>query len=410
MGNCSRSAIALSTFVIALLSLALVAIMAMAPDAAAQSTATQPLAAVPLAAQSPAVAPPASVPQAISSAPERRPASIVPVAAHGDSHVDSRDHSIDHYFYGRPPIPADAHPTPATAASAPPAHPEAAPAAAALATPAATPGALATEVAAIPTPAATGAPIAAAAIATPRGRAPQPAPTVQASHSQASNSIDHVFYGRPPSAAPATLATPVAPAAAPTAIAAILPPSPHKPAAVPQSRPSPSAAPADHEADGIRLYLGDPYSARVNPLNWSVTAIKSRFQIRVFYKGRPFKNFHAVFGRSRFGGPKQFEGDRRTPEGNYLIVSKHRSLRFRWFLKINYPNATDRENFERMRADGDIPRSMREGNNVGIHGTDVPILNVGDINWTTGCISVDNPAISELARLLPIGTLVVIKP
>ena len=408
MGNFSRSAIALATFVIALLSLALVAIITKAPEAAAQSSATQPLAAVPLAAPSPAVAPPAAVPQAISSAPDRRPASIAPiaaVAAHGHSRVDSRVHSIDHYFYGQPPPLADTHPAPATAASAPPAHPAAAPiAAAALATPAATPGALATVIAAIPTPAATNAPKAAVATAIPARHAPQPA------HSQASNSIDHFFYGRPPSAAPAALATPGAPAAAPTAIAAIIPPSPHKPAAVPQSRPSPSAAPADRETDGMRLYLSDPYSARVNPLNWSVTAIKSRFQIRVFYKGRPFRDFHAVFGRSRFGGPKQFEGDRRTPEGNYLIVSKHRSPRFRWFLKINYPNATDRQNFEHMRADGDIPRSLREGNNVGIHGTDVPILNVGDINWTTGCISVDNPAISELARLLPIGTLVVIKP
>jgi L,D-transpeptidase catalytic domain len=409
MGNCSRSAIALTTFVIALWSLALVAIATTAPGAAAQSTATQPLATVPLATPSPAVAPSASVPNAISSTPARRPASIAPVAAHGDSRV----RSIDHYLYGQPPIPANTHPAAATAASAPPAQPEAAPAAAALATPASTPAAVATEVAAIPTPAATGTPRAADAVAIPAGPAPKPAPPVQNSHSQDSHSIDHFFYGRPPSAAsatPAALATPVAAAAPPTAIAAILPPSPNKPAAAPQPRPSPSAVPADHEADGMRLYLSDLYSARVNPLNWSVTAIKSRFQIKVFYKGRPFKTFHAVFGRSRFGGPKQFEGDRRTPEGNYLIVSKHRSRRFQWFLKINYPNAVDRENFERMRADGDIPRSMREGNNVGIHGTDVPILNVGDINWTTGCISIDNPAISELARLLPIGTLVVIKP
>jgi lipoprotein-anchoring transpeptidase ErfK/SrfK len=32
------------------------------------------------------------------------------------------------------------------------------------------------------------------------------------------------------------------------------------------------------------------------------------------------------------------------------------------------------------------------------------------VNWTTGCISVDNADISELAELLPIGTLVIINP
>jgi len=36
---------------------------------------------------------------------------------------------------------------------------------------------------------------------------------------------------------------------------------------------------------------------------------------------------------------------------------------------------------------------------LGIHGTDLPILNSGNVDWTTGCISVDNDDISELARV-----------
>ena len=160
----------------------------------------------------------------------------------------------------------------------------------------------------------------------------------------------------------------------------------------------------------MRLFLSDPASATSNPFNWSVTATKSRHQIEVFYKGRPYKTYHAVFGRSRFGGAKQWEGDRRTPEGSYLIVSRHRSARFRWFLKINYPNAIDQNNFAHLQAVGDIPRGMHEGGSIGIHGTDLPILNIGNVNWTTGCLSVDNSDISEIARLLPIGTLVIIKP
>jgi lipoprotein-anchoring transpeptidase ErfK/SrfK len=229
--------------------------------------------------------------------------------------------------------------------------------------------------------------------------------------------IDHVFYGHPSgsqaglpaipltskaASAPTAIATP---AAASTAIAAISPPSPAKPA--PQSSP---AASADHGNEGLRLYLNDTRSANEDPLNWSVVATKSHHQIQVFYRRKLYGTYHAVFGRSRFGGAKQWEGDRRTPEGNYLIVSRHRSARFRWFLKINYPNAADEANFVQLKSEGDIPRGLREGGAVGIHGTDLPILNDGNVDWTTGCISVDNPAISELARLLPIGTLVVIKP
>jgi lipoprotein-anchoring transpeptidase ErfK/SrfK len=219
-------------------------------------------------------------------------------------------------------------------------------------------------------------------------------------------------YAAPPT--PAAVTTPVAsaiPAAAATAIAAIIPPSPSAPAASASSRVSSSPpASADHETEGLRLYLSDPVSATSNPLNWSFKASKSHHEAEVFYKGRLYKTYRAVFGRSRFAGAKQWEGDRRTPEGNYLIVSKHRSGRFRWFLKINYPNAADHANFDQMQAEGDIPRGLREGGAVGIHGTDTPILNLGNVDWTTGCISVDNAGISELARLLPIGTLVVIKP
>jgi murein L,D-transpeptidase YafK len=160
----------------------------------------------------------------------------------------------------------------------------------------------------------------------------------------------------------------------------------------------------------MSLYLNDPESATSSPYNWSAIAIKSHHEMEVFYKRRPYKTYHAVFGRSRFAGTKQWEGDRRTPEGNYLIVSKHRSARFRWFLKINYPNAIDTANFAHLEAVGDIPRGMHEGGSIGIHGTDLPILNSGNVDWTTGCISVYNDDISELAGLLPLGTLVVIKP
>lgn len=160
----------------------------------------------------------------------------------------------------------------------------------------------------------------------------------------------------------------------------------------------------------MSLYLNDPESATSSSYNWSVIASKSHHEMEVFYKRRPYKTYHAVFGRSRFAGTKQWEGDRRTPEGNYLIVSKHRSARFRWFLKINYPNAVDVANFSHLEAVGDIPRGIREGGSIGIHGTDLPILNSGNVDWTTGCVSVYNADISELARLLPLGTLVVIKP
>lgn len=206
----------------------------------------------------------------------------------------------------------------------------------------------------------------------------------------------------PPRPAGAVAIAPARPA--PATVAAITPPRPAG-AAVAPSGHSASATPA-----GMLLYLRDPPSRTMNPVNWVVRAWKSRHLLEVDYRGYPYKDYQAVFGRSHFGGPKEFEGDRRTPEGAYLIVSKHRSARFRWFMKINYPNAIDQANYARMRADGDLPRGIGAGGSVGIHGTDEPVLNLGDVDWTTGCISVENSDITELERLLPIGTLVIIKP
>jgi len=193
------------------------------------------------------------------------------------------------------------------------------------------------------------------------------------------------------------------------------------PAVSPSSSPAPakdtnSAAPVsedpviDHLTDGQRLFYKSIRSDTANPLNWTVHASKSHHELDVYYEGHLFKTYHAVFGRSRWAGAKEWEGDLRTPEGPYLIVAKHPSARFRWFLRLSYPNAIDHERFTELRAAHEIPASAREGGEIGIHGTDNPLLNLGNVNWTTGCISVDNGDIAELVRLLPIGTLVVIKP
>jgi hypothetical protein len=168
----------------------------------------------------------------------------------------------------------------------------------------------------------------------------------------------------------------------------------------------------DHHGvlEGQRLFNQDHDASLLDPSNWSVMAYKSRYRLDVYYKGHLYTTYHAVFGRSLSGGTKLWEGDRRTPEGAYHIVAKHPSGRFRYFLRIDYPNDVDRVRFAELREDGKIPGRVREGGEIGIHGTDNPILNIGNINWTTGCISIDNSDIVELARLLPIGTLVIIKP
>jgi hypothetical protein len=151
-----------------------------------------------------------------------------------------------------------------------------------------------------------------------------------------------------------------------------------------------------------------------SPFSWSVMVYKSQHRLIVYYRGHLYQEYHAVFGRNLDPGTKLWSGDRRTPEGVYTIIAKRFNWRWRYFLKLDYPNSVDRQRYEKLVSEGEVPRfhghAMSEGDGIGIHGTDEPILNSGNVNWTTGCISVDNGAIDELEVLLPIGTLVVIKP
>ena len=203
-------------------------------------------------------------------------------------------------------------------------------------------------------------------------------------------------------------------------------PEPPDPWATPTPTPSatPTPPPPQVKIDGVRtdrvptpgqlLFKATHDITFMDPLSWSVNIFKKRHQLVLYYKGRMFKNYHAVFGRSFEPGTKLWEGDRRTPEGVYTIVEEHPSRRWDWFLTLNYPNAIDRRRYEQLRDSGEVPSEdghpVGVGGRIGIHGSDEPKLNRGDVNWTTGCISVDDEDIEELKRLLPKGTVVIIKP
>lgn len=132
----------------------------------------------------------------------------------------------------------------------------------------------------------------------------------------------------------------------------------------------------------------------------------------VYRRGRRIRTYESVAGMG--GSGKQFEGDRRTPIGLYEIVGKYPHPRWRWFLRLDYPNPSDLVRYEEAVAAGDVPESDNGaragiGSAIGIHGTDKPDDNRRGIDWTWGCVSVENRAIEDLVRLLPLGTPVLIR-
>jgi len=149
-----------------------------------------------------------------------------------------------------------------------------------------------------------------------------------------------------------------------------------------------------------------------NP-HWEAIAYKSHHQLAVYFKGRRLKRYVALLDPTFRRGIQLWEGDRRTPEGTYTIVAKYPSRRRMYFLLLDYPNTQDRFHYQNLQGNGLVATAnavvRSEGGSIGIHGTDRRLLNERKFDWKAGCISVDNRAIGELYRLLPVGVLVTVR-
>lgn len=125
------------------------------------------------------------------------------------------------------------------------------------------------------------------------------------------------------------------------------------------------------------------------------------------------KIYKVVFGNDDMGD-KRIEGDRKTPEGTFRILSKRYDNRWNRFLLLDYPNESSYSKFQNRQARGEISQAATIGNGIGIHGvektsgiTDVYVEK--RINWTLGCISMKTEDVNELYEVLKVGTPVVIR-
>ncbi|HYX49133.1 MAG TPA: L,D-transpeptidase family protein, partial [Ktedonobacteraceae bacterium] len=85
---------------------------------------------------------------------------------------------------------------------------------------------------------------------------------------------------------------------------------------------------------------------------------------------------------------------------------KNSHSQFHLSLHISYPNAADQA---RARSLG-----VRPGGAIMIHGLARPFAYLGPLHrqtdWTDGCIAVTNAEIEEIWKLVPVGTMVELRP
>jgi murein L,D-transpeptidase YafK len=148
----------------------------------------------------------------------------------------------------------------------------------------------------------------------------------------------------------------------------------------------------------------------LSPLPPDVTADrvlveKAARRLTLSRNGTPLKTYRVALGRAPVG-PKEQEGDKRTPEGMYLIDFHKADSDYHRALHVSYPEQRD---IDRAAAAGVPP-----GFDIMIHGIRNGKGWIGAFHrmtdWTAGCIAVTDAEIEEIWRAVPDGTPIEIRP
>ena len=136
-----------------------------------------------------------------------------------------------------------------------------------------------------------------------------------------------------------------------------------------------------------------------------VLVLKSERRLLLLRQGETLKSYPIALGGQPVGH-KRHEGDRRTPEGSYLIDWRNPDSRFHRSLHISYPDADDRA----AAARAGVP----PGGDIMIHGLPNGLGAVGVAHrltdWTDGCIAVTNEEMDEIWNAVDDGTPIEIRP
>lgn len=153
------------------------------------------------------------------------------------------------------------------------------------------------------------------------------------------------------------------------------------------------------------LFFYNNQTSKPLPTITHILIEKSRHKMTVYHGNYPLKEYRIALGAQPIG-PKQYQGDGKTPEGLYKIIAKNAKSKFHLSLKISYPNEKD----VKQASSKNTPL----GNDIMIHGLGKSFGWVGKMHvimdWTKGCIAVTNPEIEEIYTATSLGTPVEIRP
>jgi murein L,D-transpeptidase YafK len=125
---------------------------------------------------------------------------------------------------------------------------------------------------------------------------------------------------------------------------------------------------------------------------------KGEREMFLYHNRRVLKRYDVDLGFAP-AGHKAFEGDGKTPEGEYHIDRRNPDSAFHLSLGVSYPNEQD---IAFARAHGKSP-----GGDIFIHG-EPSLLGFLKPDWTAGCIAVTNREMEDVYAMVRTGTPITI--
>jgi len=144
-----------------------------------------------------------------------------------------------------------------------------------------------------------------------------------------------------------------------------------------------------------------PANSRID----KIIVYKAKREMEVFSAGKLLKTYTISLGGEP-EGDKQFQGDKRTPEGNYFIDGKNPNSVCYKNLGISYPSEQDKAEAKKL--------GKPAGGDIKIHGMWNGWGLVGKfhrwMDWTAGCIAVTDEEMDELYESVEEGVEIEIRP
>lgn len=136
-----------------------------------------------------------------------------------------------------------------------------------------------------------------------------------------------------------------------------------------------------------------------------VVVEKSRHSLSLYRQGRFLVSYHVAFGGDP-AGPKQQQGDEKTPEGRYQLDYRNAATGYHKAIHVSYPDAQDVARAKRL--------GVPPGGEIMLHGQKngygwASFL-TQRFNWTHGCIALDDDDMDAVWNHVDTGTPIEIRP